>query len=147
MDFIKKHIEWILAIAIIGILAPSLLFKFGGAAEPAHIFNVVGEWIGLDFFKSTGQYIIGGVEALICVLMLKPSVRVFGAVLSAGTMAGAIIFHLFSPLGVTVKWMENGEMQEDGSLFYMACVAFICSLIIMWRRKDQLLALLGRKSG
>ncbi len=146
MDFIKKHIEWLPALVIVAILGGSLPYKFGGSAETAHIFDVVGQFLGLDFFRATGGYIIGGVETVACILLLMPKMRAFGAALTAGTMAGAITFHLFSPLGVTVQWMENGEMQEDGTLFYMAVVAFLSALWLMVRRKDELLALLGRKS-
>jgi len=146
MDFIKKHIEWIPVIAIVVILGGSLPFKFGGSAETAHIFDVVGQFLGLEFFRTTGGHIIGAVELVACILLLLPKARAFGALLTAGTMAGAITFHLFSPLGVTVTWMENGEMQQDGSLFYMAIVAFLSALWLMGRRKDELLALIGRKS-
>lgn len=144
MDAVKKHIEWLPAIVIIIILAGSLPFKFTDAPITVHIFEVVGEFLGLGFFKTSGAYIIGSVEGLISILMVIPALRPYGAVLAAGTMAGAITFHLFSPLGVTVRWMEDGQMQEDGTLFYTAVLVFLCALWIIWRRKDELLALIGK---
>jgi len=146
MDFIKKHIEWLPALVIVVILGGSLPYKFGGSAETAHIFDVVGQFLGFEFFRTTGGYIIGAAELVACILLLMPKMRAFGAVLTAGTMAGAITFHLFSPLGVNVQWMENGEIQEDSSLFYLAVVAFLSALWLIFRRKDELLALFGRKS-
>ncbi|NVJ69200.1 MAG: DoxX family protein [Alphaproteobacteria bacterium] len=139
MDFVKKHIEWLPVVAIVVILGGSLPYKFGGSAETAHIFDVVGTFLGLDFFKSAGGYIIGIAEAIACVLLLIPRTRAFGALLTLGIMAGAITFHLFSPLGVTVQWMENGEMHEDGSLFYLAVVSFVSALWLVIRHKQDLL--------
>lgn len=146
MESVKKHIEWLPAILIIIILAGSLPYKFTDAPITVHIFDVVGEFLGLDFFRTSGAYIIGAVEGLISVLMLIPVLRVYGAVLAVGTMAGAITFHLFSPLGVTVKWMENGEMQTDGTLFYTAVLVFLAALWIVWHRRNELFALIGRES-
>lgn len=146
MDFIKKHIEWLPALAIVIILGGSLPYKFGGSAETAHIFDVVGQFLGLDFFRSTGGYIIGVAELIACILLLLPKLRAFGAILTVGIMAGAISFHLFSPLGITVEWMENGEMQQDSTLFYLAVVAFLCGLWLSLRRRDELLGLLGKSA-
>ncbi|NVJ99863.1 MAG: DoxX family protein [Alphaproteobacteria bacterium] len=146
MDFIKKHIEWLPALAIVIILGGSLPFKFGGSAETAHIFDVVGQFLGLEFFRTTGGYIIGAAELVACILLLIPAMRALGALLTVGIMAGAITFHLFSPLGVTVQWMENGEMQEDGTLFYMAIIAFLCGVWLVLRKKDDLLQMIGKGS-
>ncbi|TNE62435.1 MAG: hypothetical protein EP335_12660 [Alphaproteobacteria bacterium] len=144
MDFVKKHIEWLPALAIVIILGGSLPYKFGGSAETAHIFDVVGEFLGLEFFKTTGGYIIGVAELIACILLLIPRFRPFGALLTVGIMAGAITFHLFSPLGINVQWMEDGQMMEDSLLFYLACIAFLCGLWISLRRRAELLALIGK---
>lgn len=145
MEMVKKHIEWLPAILIIVVLAGSLPYKFTDAPITVHIFDVVGQFLGLDFFRTSGAYIIGTVEGLISVLMLIPAIRVYGAVLAVGTMTGAITFHLFSPLGITVQWMENGEMQTDGTLFYTAVLVFFAALWIVLRRRDELFALIGRE--
>jgi len=138
MDFIKKHKEWIPVIIIIVILGPSLPFKFSGHPQPTHIFNVVGEFLGLEFFKSYGAIIIGIAELAAIVLLLMPKTRILGALITVGTMAGAIIFHLFSPLGIDVHFVVNGEAQVDGSLFYLAILAFLCGIYIAYGRRTEI---------
>lgn len=144
MDFLKKHIEWLPIILIAVILGGSFPFKFMDAPITVHIFNVVGEFLGLDFFKSVGAYIIGAAEALAILLVLLPKTRGLGGLLAVGIMSGAIVFHLFSPLGVTVQWEEGGQMMEDGTLFYTAVVTWISGLFLFLRNKDQVMSLIGK---
>lgn len=147
MDFIKKHINWLPVILIVIILGPSLPFKFTGHPQPTHIFDVVGQFLGLEFFRTYGAIIIGIAELAAIIAVIMPKTRPFGGLLTAGTMAGAIFFHLASPLGVTVKWMdENGVMQQDGTLFYTAIIAFVCGLYLAAKGKDQILGLIGAGS-
>lgn len=143
MDFIKKHIEWLPVILIAVILGGSLPFKFGGAAQTDHIFDVVGQFLGLDFFRTSGGFIIGVAELVAVILVLIPKFRGLGGALTAGIMTGAIFFHLATPLGVTVQWEEDGVMQEDGTLFYMAIVALLSGLFLFLRNKDAVLGLVG----
>ena len=146
MDFLKKHHEWIPAIIIAVILGMTLPFKFGGAAITDHIFNVVGEFLGLGFFKSSGSQIIGTLELITVILVLVPSKRALGAVLGMGLMGGAIFFHLFSPLGTTIQYIdENGAAQADGDMFYMAIVVFLSALYLAFKNKDNL-PIIGNKA-
>lgn len=138
MDLLKKYNEWIVAIIIVLILGGSLPFKFTGDPMPTHIFNIVGEFLGLEFFKTSGAIIIGVVELVCCILVLIPKGRAIGGLLTAGTMAGAIFFHLFTPLGVTVVYMRDGVEMSDGTLFYTAIVAFLGGLYLAYRNKDTL---------
>lgn len=143
MDFIKKHIEWLPVILIAVILGGSFQFKFTDAPITVHIFNVVGEFLGLEFFKTTGAYIIGIAEGIAILMVIFPKTRGLGGLLTVGIMSGAIIFHLFSPLGVTVEWMENGEMMQDGTLFYTAVITWLSGAFLFMRHKDEVLGLLG----
>jgi len=138
MDFIKKHKEWIPVIIIILILGPSLPFKFSGHPQPTHIFNVVGEFLGLEFFKSYGAIIIGIAELTAILLLFKTSTRIYGAIITVGTMAGAIIFHLFSPLGIDVHFVVDGEAMVDGSLFHHAIIALLCGFYIVVTRRTEI---------
>ncbi len=147
MDFLKKHIEWIPALIILVIIGGSLPFKFTGAPITDHIFDVVGQFLGLEFFRTSGGYIIGTAELIAVILVLIPKYRGFGGALTLGIMTGAIIFHLFSPLGVTVQWEEGGQMMEDGTLFYTAIVAWLSGAFLFLRNKDQVLGLVGMGGG
>jgi len=138
MDFLKKHGEWIPALVIAFILAGSLPFKFTGHPMPTHIFNVVGEFLGLEFFKVYGAIIIGVAELIASILVLIPSTRAYGGVLTMGIMAGAIFFHLFTPLGVTVEFVIDGQVMQDGSLFYTAILAFLFGALLAYRHRDKL---------
>ena len=138
MDLLKKHIEWIPAVLIALILGGSLPFKFSGDPMPVHIFNTVGAYLGLEFFKTYGAYIIGMAELAASILVLVPITRAYGGLLTMGTMAGAIYFHLFTDLGVVVKYERDGVMMEDGSLFYTAIVALLCGAFLAYRHRNTL---------
>jgi hypothetical protein len=51
-----------------------------------------------------------------------------------GIMAGAIVFHLFTPLGVD-------PYGDGGQLFKEACFTFIVAGIVAFLRRDALLSL------
>ncbi len=140
MDFLKKHIEWLPVIFMVIVLSGSLPYKFGilSAAQPTHIFNTVGEWLNSDLFKEYGAIFIGIVELVASISLIIPKTRIYGAILALGTMAGAIFFHLFTPLGVTVQWIENGLPTEDTDLFYSAVLVFICAIWLLLRRRNEL---------
>jgi len=55
--------------------------------------------------------------------------------LASGVMAGAIFFHVFSPLGIEV--LHQGE-SDGGSLFKAAVSVFIIGLILFVIYKDYL---------
>lgn len=146
MDFIKKHIEWLPVLIIAGIFLPTLPMKFGGAIVTNHIFATVGQFLGLEFFETSGAIITGSFELIAVILLVLPKLRALGALLATGLMTGAIFFHLASPLGIVVRWQENGEMQEMPDLFIMAVIAFICGLWLLMRRKEELQTLVGKNS-
>ncbi len=145
MDFLKKHFQWIPAIAIAFILGSSLPFKFSGAPITTEIFNVVGDFLGLDFFKSYGAYIIGSSELIAVILVLMPSKRGLGGLLAMGIMTGAIFFHLVSPLGTEVHYIENGVEMVESQLFYMAIIAWVCGAYLALKNKDSL-PIIGNKT-
>lgn len=144
MDFLKKHIDWLPVILIAIIFGGSFPFKFMEAPITVHIFDVVGTWLGLDFFKTVGGYLVGTAEAIAIILVLIPKSRGIGGLLTFGIMSGAIVFHVFSPLGIVVEYMENGQMMQEVQLFYMAIVAWISGLYLFMRNKDQVLGLIGK---
>jgi hypothetical protein len=139
MEKIKKYMPWILALFVsFGVFLPSLFFKFSGAAESRHIFEVVGQWLGIGIFEPYGRILIGVAELIASILLMIPATQVFGAILGIGVMSGAITFHLVTPLGVTVRWLENGMPHEDASLFILAVLSFFSCLVIIWLRREKL---------
>jgi hypothetical protein len=102
-----------------------------------HIFQVLNEWalsLGLPalflpplFPGLFNQYVIGTAELVTSLILLiglfakKPCFVFLGALGAIFIMAGAISFHLFTPLGIEVK-------GDGGTLFIMACLIFLSAI-------------------
>ncbi len=114
----------LLAAAILG---QTLWFKFSGAEESRWIFTTLG-------VEPWGRLLTGALELLAVLLLLVPRTALFGALLTAGLMLGAIGSHL-AVLGI--------EVQGDGGLlFTLALLALLGALVALIARLDQLRALL-----
>ena len=116
--------RWGLALWIAFVFVQSLFFKFSNSYETQHIFGEIGDWSGLTWFGHYGGYLIGSAE-LVAALLLMTSLWYWGAIMAAGIMVGAIIFHLFTPLGVVMPaFNDTGKIIGDdgGTLFIMACL-------------------------
>ncbi len=138
-----KYIPWPPALFIsLVVFIPSLFFKFSGAAESRHIFMTVGEFLGIGIFEPYGRYLIGTAELVAAILLLIPRSQVYGAIIAIGVLSGAIFFHLASPLGVVVRWTENGVAQQDDTLFILAVTSFVAAWIVVWFRRQALSRLL-----
>ena len=114
----KKYVFILIRLSIAVILIQTLRFKFTGHPDSIYIFTQTG----LGTFGRIGT---GVLELIAAILILIPKTAWAGALLTAGTLAGAIFFHLTS-LGIEI----NGD---GGSLFYMGVITFILSLIVLWR--------------
>ena len=107
---IKAIISWLFALWTSYIFLGSLFYKFTDEKEPQHIFGTIGTWmydtlgqtIG-NLFMNFGQYLIGGAELVVSLILLSPIVfmahreklHCMGALLASVIMAGAVFFHLF----------------------------------------------------
>jgi len=154
MKKILEIISWAGALFISGIFLDSLRFKFTGHPTPEHIFSTLRDWSGIGLFFPAGPWIIGLGEALASVLLVllpiifilkKNTVRghqlqALGALIAVGIMSGAIVFHLFTPLGIEtpVEWMGGEPTKFSAALFYSACVSWALGLFILFYRKDAL---------
>jgi len=139
MKKLTKYIPWPPALFIsLVVFIPSLFFKFSGAAETRHIFMTVGEFLGLGFFEPYGRYLIATAELVAAILLLIPRSQIYGAIIAIGVLSGAIFFHLVSPLGVVVRWTENGVIQQDETLFVLAVTSFIAAWVVVWFRRQAL---------
>lgn len=119
----QKIAEWVLSILSSAILLQTLYFKFTAQEESVYIFEAVG----MEPFGRIGS---GVVELIAGVLLLIPSVRVYGALIGAGVISGALFFHL-TKLGIEI-------MGDGGQLFYYALAVFISCLIILWWRRREI---------
>ncbi len=142
-----------MAIFIAVVFVQSLFFKFSNSFETRYIFTTIGAWmssIGLPEalaagFASYGGYTIGSIELIASVLLLLRATQAIGALLAFGVISGAVFFHLFTPLGVSVVINEAGE-RDGGQLFAMALLVWLFSLALLWLRRPSLRALLYRSA-
>ena len=109
-------IIFILKLITAVVLLQTLYFKFTASEESVYIFQTVG-------MEPWGRIGSGVVELAAAILLFIPRTAWLGAVLALGSMAGAIFFHL-TKLGIEV-------MDDGGLLFGLACLVFICSLVIL----------------
>jgi len=154
MSKLMKFLQWPMALFITAIFVDSLRFKFTGHPTPEHIFTTLREWSGIGLFYPAGPWVIGLAELLASLLVLVlPLIftlrkaprnaarsQFLGALISFGVMSGAIVFHLFTPLGIETptEW-ANGEIVAQGPLlFYMACVVWVFAVLLMLWRGSQM---------
>ncbi|MEM7483340.1 MAG: DoxX family protein [Acidobacteriota bacterium] len=118
-----KIVSWICQLLVAGILFQTLFFKFTAAPESVYIFQTLGA-------EPWGRIGSGMVEFLAGILLLIPSRVVWGALLAAVTILGAIGSHL-TVLGI--------EVQGDGGLLFgLALAVLVCSLLVLFLRWRQL---------
>jgi len=121
----KKYFtfNFLLRLIVAIILLQTLYFKFTGSPESVYIFTTLG-------MEPWGRIGSGIVELMAAILILIPATTWLGAILALGTIAGAIFFHL-TKLGIVV-------MDDDGTLFILACVVFTGSLILLWKNRKKI---------
>jgi uncharacterized membrane protein YphA (DoxX/SURF4 family) len=114
---------WIAQLAVAGILAQTLFFKFTAAPESVWIFSTLG-------LEPWGRIGSGVAELVAVVLLLIPATAALGALVALGVISGAILSHL-TKLGI--------EVQGDGGLLFgLALAVFAGSLVVIWLRRAQL---------
>ncbi|MGD2133615.1 MAG: hypothetical protein PVI23_12545 [Maricaulaceae bacterium] len=157
MALIARFAPWALGLFISATFLDSLRFKFTGHPTPRHIFTTLRDWSGIGLFYPAGPWIIGLGELLSSVLLIAaPLVLVFmgkqtlagasqaaGALIALGIMTGAIVFHLFTPLGIETPTAWDGDtvVAQGPFLFIAACGSWLSAVIILLLRKGDVLAL------
>jgi hypothetical protein len=136
----SKLIFWTIRIVPAIIMLQTLYFKFNAAPEPIHIFTTL-----LGKYEAFGRIGTGVIELIAGMLLLYPRTSVLGAILGAGTMAGAVFSHLFI-LGISVKYYttESVLINDKGSLFLSALITLICCLIIIYQQRNYLLSFIKK---
>jgi putative oxidoreductase len=114
-----KIISWTLRLIVAIILFQTLFFKFTGADESKYIFSTVLS----PELEAYGRIGSGLVELIAVVSLLLPKTVWLGAILSLGTISGAIMSHL-TKLGLEVK-------GDGGLLFALAVTVFVGSALIL----------------
>jgi uncharacterized membrane protein YphA (DoxX/SURF4 family) len=108
------------------ILLQTLFFKFTGAEESIRIFTTLGA-------EPWGRIGSGALELVAAILLLIPRTTAIGAILSMGAMAGAIFSHL-TILGID---LSKTGMKDNGLLFALAVVTFLCSAAVLFIHRKE----------
>jgi hypothetical protein len=152
----RARLSIVLIAFVAFVFVQSLFFKFTNSPETQHIFGTLDLWgasLGLPgLFAPRGifsQYVVGSAElvaSLTLVASLMPALRALrpaGAALGLAVISGAIFFHLFTPLGVSVPNADG--TQDHGLLFGLACGVWASNALLLWFDRDRLRGLVGRR--
>jgi hypothetical protein len=98
----KNKISFFLRLIVSVILLQSLYFKFGGHAQAVHVFSTLG-------VEPWGRNLLGSLELIVAIGLLFSKTQILASLATLGLMTGAIASHLFTPLGIEVKWDGNND--------------------------------------
>lgn len=163
-SLLRKIPAYALGVWISAIFLDSLRFKFTGHETPQHIFETLRDWSGIDLFYPAGPWIIGLAELVAALLVLVIPLLILittrrsghialsqtlGGLLALGVMSGAIVFHLFTPLGIeTPTAWENGQPVEwSSALFIAACITWVAGAMLVLLRGGEALRTLKGHAG
>ncbi len=145
---VRKY-QFIFMLFITFVFIQSLFFKFSNSPETQYIFGTLDTWAtGLGFagiFAQSGifsQYVVGSMELAASLALLASFVpmlrwlRLYAALLSMGVISGAIFFHLFTPLGISL--LNTDGSKDGGELFALACGVWMSAAILVWLNRDHL---------
>jgi len=104
-------------------------------AGPTLVFDRLSDWSGIP--EMPFRLFVSGLELVATVLVLIPRTQAFGGLFSMGIMGGAILFHLFTPLGVD-------PYEDGGNLFKEACFTFAMGAVIVVARWNEVMGLAAR---
>ncbi|RUT78536.1 DoxX family protein [Ancylomarina longa] len=118
-----RVLDMLLRIVTAVILIQTLHFKFSGHPEAIHIFSTIG-------MEPWGRYGVGAIELIAGILFFIPRLWKLAAIITFGLMIVAIWFHLFTPLGIVIKY---DGISDKGQLFGMALTALIFCMYLLYR--------------
>jgi hypothetical protein len=111
-------LRWITAL----ILIQMLFFKFSGIAESIYVFTAMN-------MEPWGRIGTGMAELVIAIFLIFRKTVWLGAVGGLAVISGALHAH-FKVIGLEV-------MGDNGLLFGLAVIVFVCCTLILWiYRKD-----------
>jgi hypothetical protein len=155
---LRKYLPIVLTLYIAFVFIQSLFFKFTNSPETQYIFGTLDAWGGSlgwpGLFAPTGifsQYVVGTGELIASAILLAALsngfriLRPVGALMAIGVISGAIFFHLFTPLGVSV--LNTDGTHDGGELFALACGVWISAAALLWMGRDTIADLIGRVRG
>jgi len=154
----RRYLPIALTLYIAFVFIQSLFFKFSNSPETQYIFGTLEAWGGSlgvpGLFAPSGifsQYVVGTGELIASLLLLAGlsarwrALRPVGALMAIGVISGAIFFHLFTPLGVSV--LNTDGTHDGGELFALACGVWVAAALLLLLSKDTIAQLAQRLRG
>lgn len=152
---IRKYLPIVLTLYISFVFIQSLFFKFTNSPETQYIFGTLEAWgssLGWPgLFAPSGifsQYVVGTGELIASAILLAALsakfrvLRPIGSLMAVGVISGAIFFHLFTPLGVSV--LNTDGTRDGGELFALACGVWVAGATLLFLSRDSIADLIGR---
>lgn len=151
---IRRYLPIALTLYIAFVFIQSLFFKFTDSPETQYIFGTLEAWgtsLGWPgLFAHDGifsQYVVGTGELIASTLLLAglraPVLRPLGALMALGVISGAIFFHLFTPLGVSV--VNADGTRDGGELFALACGVWLAAALLLWMSREAIRRIPAKK--
>jgi uncharacterized membrane protein YphA (DoxX/SURF4 family) len=159
MNWLRRHGHWLLTLFVAFVFVQSLFFKFTDSPETRYIFEAkLDPWaasLGFPGLFAPGgpfsAHVVGSAELLASVLLLVGAavarlriLQLLGAALGLAVISGAILFHLFTPLGVAVQNTDGSS--DGGTLFALACGVWVACAVLLWLRRDLVSAMLRART-
>jgi hypothetical protein len=152
---IRRYLPIVLTLYIAFVFVQSLFFKFTNSPETQYIFGTLDVWGGAlgwpGLFAPSGifsQYVVGTGELIASAILLAALsarfslLRPLGALMAMGVISGAIFFHLFTPLGVSV--LNTDGTRDGGELFALACGVWIAAAVLLWMSRKTIADVIAR---
>jgi uncharacterized membrane protein YphA (DoxX/SURF4 family) len=152
---IRRYLPIVLTLYIAFVFIQSLFFKFTNSPETQYIFGTLEVWgasLGWPgLFAPSGifsQYVVGTGELIASILLLAGLIarfrllRPMGALMAVGVISGAIFFHLFTPLGVSV--LNADGTRDGGELFALACGVWLSAAALLWLSRSVIAGSIAR---
>jgi hypothetical protein len=118
----KNKISLLLRIAVAIIFLQTLYFKFSAHPDSVYIFTQLGA-------EPVGRITLGFIEMICAILILVPTTKNVGIILSTGIILGAVASHL-GPLGIVVQ-------NDGGKVFFLAlAILTACAVLIAIHFKE-----------
>lgn len=111
----KNKISLLLRIAVAIIFLQTLYFKFSAHPDSVYIFTQLGT-------EPVGRITLGFIEMICAILILVPTTKKVGIILSTGIILGAVASHL-GPLGIVV--------QNDGGKVFLLALAILTACVVL----------------
>jgi len=137
MNRFVEWLSWALAAWIAFVFVWYLQFKFTGDQGSVWLFTILTDWLGFHGHEKIMRIGTGSAEFIAAILLFDRPLQVLGAALAFCIMSGAIFFHLVSPLGVD-------PYGDGGVLFKEACSVWLSSVVIVFIRRRDAVALIER---